>query len=217
MVNSRLFELEYDVEAVGPSGISNVELWATRNGGRTWEYHSTDEDNRSPLLVKVDEEGVYGFRVVITSGAGLGGQAPQPGDLPDVTIGVDLTKPFAQILSADQGTGPEAGQVVITWEARDAMLAPQPVTLSYGESPAGPWRPIAENLENTGRYVWAIRENLSRGVYLRLEVRDAAGNVGVHETSQAVALDRSQPAGRIRDVRPLGPTAERGPRRYRFR
>jgi len=216
MVNSRLFELEYDVEAVGPSGIARVELWASRNGGRTWEYHSTDDDNQSPLLVKVDEEGVYGFKVVIASGAGLGGQPPRPGDLPDVTIGVDLTKPVAQILAADQGTGPETGKLVVTWDARDAMLAPRPITLCYGESPGGPWVPIATDLANTGRYVWAIPRDLPSGVYLRLEVRDEAGNVGVHETSQTVTLDRSRPAGHIRDVRPLGPTANHGPKRYRF-
>jgi len=216
MVNSRLFELEYDVESVGPSGIARVELWATRNGGRSWEYHSTDDDNRSPLLVKVDEEGIYGFKVVITSGAGLGGQPPRPGDPPDVTIGVDLTRPVAQILSADQGIGPETGKLVITWDAHDAMLAPRPVTLSYGDGPGGSWVPIAADLGNTGRYAWAIPADLPSRVYLRLEVRDEAGNIGVHETSQTLTLDRSRPAGHIRDVRSLGPTADHGPKRYRF-
>jgi hypothetical protein len=96
------------------------------------------------------------------------------------------------------------------------MLAPRPITLCYGESPGGPWVPIATDVANTGRYVWAIPRDLPSGVYLRLEVRDEAGNVGVHETSQTVTLDRSRPAGHIRDVRPLGPSAERGPKRYRF-
>ncbi len=217
MVNSRLFELEYDVDSVGPSGIARVELWATRNGGRNWESFALDDDNRSPLLVKVDEEGLYGFKVVITSGAGLGGQAPQPGDLPDVTIQVDLTKPTAQILSTDQGIGAEAGSLVITWDAADAMLAPRPITLLYGEGSSGPWRPIVSDIENTGRYVWPLGGNLPSGAYFRLEVRDEAGNVGIYETRKSMALDRSQPAGRIRDIRPVGPTAEHGPRRYRFR
>jgi hypothetical protein len=134
-----------------------------------------------------------------------------------VTIGVDLTKPVAQILSADQGIGPDAGKLVITWDANDTMLAPNPVALSYGEGPGGPWKPIARDLENTGRYVWSVPQDLPSGVYLRLEVRDEGGNIGVHETSQTVTLDRSRPAGHIRDVRPLGPSAHRGPKRYRFR
>ena len=75
MVNSRLFELEYDVDSVGPSGIGRVELWGTRDAGKTWRRFAVDNNNRSPLLVSVDEEGIYGFRVVVTNGAGLGGAA----------------------------------------------------------------------------------------------------------------------------------------------
>jgi hypothetical protein len=217
MVNSRLFELEYDVDSVGPSGIQRVELFSTRNGGRDWDSLAVDNDNRSPLLVKVDDEGTYGFKVVITSGAGLGGQTPQPGDTPDVTIEVDLSVPTAQILSADQGVGLESGNLVITWDAADKNLAGRPITLLYGESAGGPWKPIAADVENTGRYVWPIGRSLPPKTYFRLEVRDEAGNVGVDETAQSVALDHSRPAGHIRNIRPVGPSAQNGPKRYYFR
>ncbi len=50
MVNSRSFDLEYDVEGVGPSGIARVELWGTRDGGRSWSSYGIDNDNRSPIL-----------------------------------------------------------------------------------------------------------------------------------------------------------------------
>ena len=49
MVNSRTFELEYDVDSVGPSGIGRVELWGTRDGGQTWRRFTVDSDKRSPL------------------------------------------------------------------------------------------------------------------------------------------------------------------------
>jgi hypothetical protein len=58
MVNSRLFELEYDVDSVGPSGIGKVELWGTRDGGKTWRRFAQDNNNHSPLLVNVEEEGI---------------------------------------------------------------------------------------------------------------------------------------------------------------
>ncbi len=211
VVNSRMFELDYDVESVGPSGIARVDLFGTRDGGQTWQSYATDDDNRSPLPVTVDEEGIYGFRVVVLNGAGLGGQPPKTGELPEVFVGVDLTKPTAQITAAKQGTGHESGQLIICWQADDKMLAARPVTLSFSEDPGGPWTTIAGGLENTGRYAWPIDNRMPHGIYLRLEVRDEAGNLGAFQTTEPVSLDGFRPSVRIRNVRPLGQSARRPP------
>ena len=91
MVNLRTFELDYEVDSIGSSGVAKVELWGTRDGGRHWANFGADNDNRSPLVVSVDGEGVYGFRVVIQSGNGLSGQTPRDGDLPEVWIGASTS------------------------------------------------------------------------------------------------------------------------------
>jgi len=208
MVNSRMFELEYDVDAVGPSGIGRVELWGTRDGGRSWRSFGIDADRTSPLLVSVEEEGVYGFRVAVSNGAGMGGKCPVAGDLPDLWVAVDLTKPVAQIVSARQGVDAESGQIVISWQADDKMLAARPISLWFRQDRADPWLPIAGGLENTGRYVWPIDHRTPSSVYLRLEVRDEAGNLGVHETAEPVAIDQSRPTVRIREVRPVRRTGQ---------
>jgi len=204
MVNSRLFELDYELGQVGPSGIARVELWGTRDGGHTWKSYALDRDNRSPILVSVDEEGIYGFCVVVTSGAGLGGMPPRSGDPPQVVIGVDQTKPTARILSAEPGAGLESNSLVISWQAADAMLADRPISLFFSETPAGPWTAIAANLPNSGRYAWPVDTLRARAIYLRLDVRDAAGNVGTFETTQSVLPDRVRPSVQIHNVRPLG-------------
>ncbi|MBN1395567.1 MAG: hypothetical protein JW959_11130 [Pirellulales bacterium] len=204
MVNSRLFELEYEIDQIGPSGIGRVELWGTRDGGRTWRSFALDDDNRSPMLVSVPGEGIYGFCVTVSNGAGLGGKPPAPGDRPELLIGVDLTKPVARIVSAKQGVDGETGHLIISWQADDRMLADRPVSLFYSEGVAGPWRPLAEGLENSGRHAWRIDEQTPASFYLRMEVRDVAGNVCTHEMSEPVEIDRSLPKVRIRGVRPLG-------------
>ena len=71
MVASSEFELEYEIESVGPSGIGKVELWGTRDGGRTWSDYAVDTDKQSPMPVAVDGEGIYGFRILVQSGDGL--------------------------------------------------------------------------------------------------------------------------------------------------
>jgi hypothetical protein len=214
MVNSRTFELEYDVDSVGPSGLGRVELWGTRDGGKTWQSFGIDGDRRSPMQLSVKEEGTYGFRVVVSNGVGLGGTPPVPGDLPDLTIGVDFTKPTSRIVSAKQGTDSEAGQLVISWQADDLMLAARPVSLSFSENRGGPWLPIAAGLENTGRYAWPLDNRTPAKVFLRLEVRDEAGNVGTDEMAEPLTIDQSHPTVRIRSVRPLnsaGPAISRQP------
>ena len=59
--------------------------------------------------MKVEEEGLYGFRLVLTNGAGVGGKPPRSGDAPDIWIYVDLTKPTARIVSVEPGVEAEAG------------------------------------------------------------------------------------------------------------
>ena len=203
MVNSRTFDLEYEVDSVGPSGIGRVELWGSSDAGQTWRRFTTVSDKRNSLRVNVPDEGLYGFRVVVTNGAGFGAKPPVAGDQPDLWIGVDLTKPTARIVSAQQGVESEACQLIISWQADDKLLAARPISLSFSPTRGGPWTPIAAGLENTGRYAWPIDNRTPPTLFLRLEVRDEAGNVAVHETSEPVAIDQSHPKVRIRSVRPV--------------
>lgn len=202
MVNARAFELEYEVDSVGPSGIGKVELWGTRDGGRTWSIYGVDNDKRSPIGATVDGEGTYGFRIVVQSGNGLGGRPPVDGDAPDIWLGIDLTRPTARITSAEVNA--DGGELGIAWEANDSALDTRPISLSFSVNPQGPWTPIASGLENTGNYRWRLDNRVPDRIYLRIEARDEAGNVGTFEGSEAVSLDRHRPEGRIRAVRPLG-------------
>ncbi|NQT13738.1 MAG: hypothetical protein HQ582_13375 [Planctomycetes bacterium] len=201
MVNSRLFELDYQMDSVALSGVQRVELWGTRDGGLSWSNFGADRDKRSPMLVTVNEEGLYGFRVVVQD-ASLNDQKPQRGDRPDVWIGVDLTKPAARITSAQRGSGNQADRMIIEWEADDQMLTARPVSLSVSGSAGGPWMVIASGVENTGRYSWPVDDRLPRQLYLRLEVRDNAGNVGVFETAETGVSDPLRPTAGTQDVRP---------------
>jgi len=202
MVNSRSFELEYEIDSVGPSGIAKVELWGTRDGGRTWSSIGADADNRSPMNISVPAEGIYGFRIVVQSGSGLGGRPPGPGDMPEIWIGVDLTKPLGRITAAEVAA--DTSELLVKWEASDERPDPRPITITFGGAVGGPWMPVASGLENTGSYRWRLDNRVPDQIFLRLEVRDEAGNVGLFELPEPVSLDRSRPEGHIKGVRPLG-------------
>jgi hypothetical protein len=201
MVNSKRFELDYELGPVGPAETVEAELWATRDGGQQWTSFGRATDPHKPFSVVVDEEGLYGFRATVRQANGPASEAPRAGSLPDIWIGVDCTKPNCRIVSADQALGDQAGKLIIRWEADDRLLAVRPVMLSFSPSPGGPWSTIASGLANTGQYVWPIDGRAPQQIYLRLEVRDEAGNLGTAETAEPTRLDPPAPAARIRGVR----------------
>jgi hypothetical protein len=204
MVASLNFELEYEIEAVGPSGIGKVELWGTRDGGRTWSDYAVDNDQQSPMPVSVQGEGIYGFSILVQSGSGFGGRPPAEGDSPDIWIGVDLTAPTCKITGT--AVSPDGTELTVTWEASDDVLDPRPITILFSETAAGPWTPLASGLENSGSYRWKLDNRVPPRIVLRLEVRDEAGNVATCDTNEQITLDRHRPEGKIRGVRPVTKT-----------
>lgn len=204
LTSSKSFALEYDLDSVGPAGVRAVELWVTTDNGETWQKWGEDEDKKSPFDIQVESERNFGFRMVIVSNNGLAGRAPEPGDAADVQVEVDSTIPTARLLQAGYGVAEHSGQLDIRWEAEDLHLGQRPVTISFSESPDGPFSILAAGLPNDGQYYWTIDPRTPRKLYLRLEVRDEAGNVAVDQTLEPISLEGLSPRGRIRAVVPPG-------------
>jgi hypothetical protein len=200
MVNSKRISLNYQVRDKGPSG-AVVELWYTSDSGRSWQRYGQVNDE-PPFVFEVSGEGLYGLTLVARSGVGLGDRPPQVGDPPQVWVQVDLTKPVVRLDRVDVGQGQDAGKLTISYDAYDANLGRQPITLSYATDPAGPWQPIAEHVENTKRYVWQMPSGIPYQFYVKVEAVDRAGNVGSDQTAQTVKVDLSQPKSVILDVGP---------------
>ena len=207
---SRRFSLDYDVETVGPEGLADVELWGTSDGGRTWTKWGADPDKQSPFDVEVGGEGAYGFKIVIVGKSGLASTAPQAGEAADIWVGIDLTRPKARLVSAAYGQGDAAGKLDIRWEAADENLGIRPATISIGERPDGAFTPIAAGLPGTGQYYWDFDPRSPRLIYLRLEVRDEAGNTTIDQLTEPIKVEGLQPKGRIRGFLP--PTSQTAPR-----
>ena len=203
-INTRVFQLTYDTRAMGSTGNVPVELWGTRDGGKSWRSFGNDPKGQSPMLVTVPNDGIYGFRMTLDSGPSAASRPPAPGDAPGIWIGVDLTRPVGRITAAQQGKGSDSGKLFIAWEASDNReLAARPISLSYGERLGGPWTSIASGLENTRQYAWQLTGRVPQRIHLRLEILDAAGNMGVYETPEPIVLDVSNPAMQLGDLRPL--------------
>ncbi len=203
VVNSRTFDIEYDLQSVGPWGVAKVEIWGTPDNGRTWQSFGVDPDNRSPIRVTVPAAGTFGFRILVDGANSAGAVPPQMGDEPELVVAIDLQPPTTELLAAELGQGNQAGHLHVRWTATDTNLEPRPIALFYSSYPNGPWSTIASGLENTGSYTWRIERHVPGRFYLRLEARDTAGNLATYQTPSPIALARPQPTGRLRNVRPI--------------
>ncbi|HUE72300.1 MAG TPA: hypothetical protein VMP01_15555, partial [Pirellulaceae bacterium] len=84
----------------------------------------------------------------------------------------------------------------------DANLGERPVSLLYSDRPDGKFTVIAAGLENTGQYLWQFDPRSPRTIYLRLEVRDNAGNIAIDQLRDPIAVEGLIPKGRIRSLSP---------------
>lgn len=213
-VNNRKIRLNYNVSEVGPSGVSAIELWATRDG-RTWQRYSNEPPPAGPLVVHVAEEGRYGFTIVVRSGTGLASPAPQTGEAPQLWVVVDETKPVVKFQETPvvkyQEKGVELGTMLISWTASDVHLASQPISLQFSTSKEGPWTMIASDLENTGTYRWEMPKDVPYQFYLRLQGVDRAGNIGSALTAEPIKVDMNRPKGTILGVETEMPAATKAP------
>lgn len=204
LTSTRRFRLAYEVDSLGANGVVKVDLWMTEDAGTTWQKWGDDPDCRSPISVEeLPGEGVYGFRLVITSVNGLAGAAPEPGDLADIWVEVDEAKPQGRIISAPFGEGADEGKLLIKWESQDRNLAPRPVTLYYASEASGPWNVIAAGQAEVGTYAWTIVPSLPRRVYLKMQCRDQAGNIVEDQTPRPIDLSQLSPRATIKGFEPV--------------
>lgn len=201
--SSRKFSLDYEIESAGLAGVSDVELWGSRDRGLTWKRWGSDPDRESPFDIETNNDGAYGFRIVVVANNGLATPRPIENDLPDIFVVVDTLSPSIRFTGAAYGEGNQTGALVMRYECTDLNLTQRPITLSFGPSQTGPWSTIAAGLENEGAYVWPADPNLPRQIYLRIDALDLAGNLGSYVLDTPIDIQGLAPRARIRGFNPL--------------
>jgi hypothetical protein len=229
-INYLAFDLGYEIESRGPSGISRVDLWVTRDDGRTWLKWSQSDGKGASVRVNLgvpgnpQPEGSYGFRVVPVSGAGLSEREPTAGDAPDMRVVVDVTAPQLDLFPP-VGDPNNSNTLVIQWKAADKNFTDDPITIEWSDKPSGPWQPVAaandlvqpastatpsaRRLPNTGSFAWHVPAGLPPRVYLKVVARDSAGNEKTVITRDPVLIDLVKPRAKVSGI--VGPVGSPRP------
>jgi hypothetical protein len=225
VINFPRFDLGFDLEQRGPSGISRVDVWVTRDEGKSWHKWSQHDGKGGTVRVVLDVrentqlEGNYGFRLVPVSGAGLSEREPVAGDAPDMRVVLDVTAPQIELFPpTSDTTSPDT--LLLQWKATDRNFGDNPITLEWSEAATGPWKPLATNgdepivqataintpvakrLPNTGQFAWRVPAGVPARVYLKVSARDAAGNVKEVITREPILVDLTKPRAKINGIVP---------------
>jgi len=196
IVNHHIFDLEYQVDDVGPSGVSAVELYVTEDAGQHWFTYGNDNDLLSPVLIDTRGEGTFGFAVRVRNGLGFADDPPQPGQAPEMIVTVDESLPAIEL--AQPGIRTDGfGTIQLSWKVRELNPASTPVRLEYAAAPNGPWTLVFDWQFDQSGYQWGVRPGTPTQLYFRLLARDAAGNVASAQTTQPVVVDLRRPVGRL--------------------
>ena len=197
--------VEYQTES--PQGeLTEVEVWGTSDGGASWRLYGVDDDLQTPAEIELKAPGRHGLRVVAADARGWNSGRPTAEDRPDVWIDYDPNPPHVRLLRAEIDAD---GEIAVFWEAADRKLAPNPVTIRFADDRRGPWRVVAERVANSGEFRWRLPENAPPRLYFRVEVRDAAGNLGEDAAGRPIELDHLRPKASIRGVRAADARSQR--------
>jgi hypothetical protein len=208
-VNHAHVTLQYEIAKLGTSGIGSVELYVTRDEGRTWSPSGGEKNINLPpttelrtgipmrrnLAVDLPEDGIYGFYLVVKSGVGLGKRPPKPGDAPEIRIELDTKAPRVEFFEPEVDPA-QRDSLILSWNVLpgEPNLTDRPVTLEWAERKTGQWKVIGEpEMLNTGRYTWHVTPDVPARVHLRITVRDKAGNTGVATSDTPVPVDLNEP------------------------
>jgi hypothetical protein len=224
-INQHQIKLQYQLKRVGPSGVGSVEIWMTKNDGVSWEpYAKIKEKEIESESVQGPQErdfgfsdergapypdGVYGLTLVVKNRAGVG-RTPRSGDVPEMRVEIDTTKPTVQMFQPIPDPL-HPTQLLFRWNVADKNLTDTPVNLEYAETPKGPWLPVESNLKNTGQHVgakvtgdysWKVPSGTPVQVYLRVRVRDRAGNESIDAMETPQFVDLVEPEGALIGIVP---------------
>ena len=201
MAKSRRFAWEYQADN-GVPGVGRVraELWTTRDGGVTWQRAAVDADGRSPIDVQLPATGLYGVRLEMVADVPDAGDGPRSGDAPEAWLGVDDEPPQVDLLGVARD--PQTpGVLTIRYSARDPLLGPQAARLLYSPNAEGPWATIADGLAGQGEHRWQPDRGVPARVFVRVEVTDAAGNVGAASSAEAITVAAPRVVGKLGGLR----------------
>jgi len=160
-----------------PAPVEQVDLWVTRDGGKTWSREPGRPCGRQTLAFQAPADGWYGFYLVLHNSAGVSADPPAAGTEPHSMAIVDTVAPVLQLHRGSEPPRIVAGcPFSLRLSLIDEHLGPRPLrafTRTHGEETwvDGGWADL-----DGPELTWSAPADLAGPVDLRIVATDLAGN-----------------------------------------
>jgi len=199
------FVINYRVQH-GASGIGAVMLYYSTDGNKTWQLFKADEGMDKPpteggIPYRTTKDGLHGFIIVAKNRVGTSEEAPVTGTPARILVMVDTEVPKVDLGEIKVlSNGGNGALLDIRWSARDPNIMRQPISIMYKGMGKPDWTTIAERIDNTGSYRWAVPAEAGHEVFVKVIARDQAENDGLAETKDPVIVDLIKPSVEIQGI-----------------
>ncbi|AKX93072.1 Ig-like domain-containing protein [Neomoorella thermoacetica] len=173
-------------------GATPVSLYYSTDGGANWTPIAADETNDGTYDWVVPAVISDKCRVKIEVRDQAGNVASDISDADFTIYAVEQSAPDVTVNSPNGGESYTPGSsVVITWTAADDTTprADLKVDLYYSTDGGATWTAIATNEANDGAYAWTVPSVSSSNCLVKVEARDAVGNVGYDISDRTFSIN----------------------------
>ena len=214
-ISSRQVLLTFSSDNDAP--VKAVDLWASRDGGKTWQAKSTDRIGQNTLRYTTSEDGWHGFFLILRNSAGTSAQPPQSGHEPHLRVMIDTVAPTLQIHDITSPMPATPGELLtIRLSLIDKHLGEAGIRIFYRTQSGHEWTDGGVVTVTDAEIAWRMPENVSGPFDLRLVATDLAGNRSIAElTDISVKItsdSTTEPTASNEDIQqnkpPLDPVIE---------
>jgi hypothetical protein len=189
--NTREFKLDFALEQDAAQATC-IELWATTDSGRSWSLWGVSNSPSDPIQVEVAEDGEFGFYLSPLVNEQPNTTGPSSGQEPTIRVVVDTKSPTPKIIKVEPSDG-NSNALAIEYGCLTEDVATLATTISWSTTSHGPWEVVKDRLPENGSHVWEPRTQIADTIYLKIESRDRAGNIGGHVSKAEIgSLKKNQ-------------------------
>ncbi len=195
----REFKIPFQVaDGDDAAAIKEIQLYVARDRG-PWELYTSIEPARQPnerfFVFRTDSDGEYWFAVRTVDKSGQAVPARVTDLKPELKVIIDATQPKISLQAL-----PAAGdRVGIEWKIDEPYVDFRSLQIEYRVGEQGQWKPVPGVAPRiAGRVSWRVTEPGT--VFVRAQVQDQAGNLGIAHTEisraqiGAGSTDRATPS-----------------------
>jgi hypothetical protein len=203
-------DVAVNVNDAGPSGLSSVQLWMSRDDGATWvEGPMITETPMKSIHVKASNDGYYRLALVSIDQAGNSSALPRGKADDQFIMLVDSVKPVISLPSANGITdadkaGPTArraykagDRVQVQFIIKEVKLADNPVSIYLQTDPAKGWTELGKNLPADAAFRFELPKIATKNARLKITAVDVAGNLGEAVAAETFSIDTEVGSGDV--------------------